>query len=191
MDTGENRSKSILNNRTSSEILIRNIPGLIVIFIFLLLLLSEHENSKDEQFLTDTNSLLIIIGISFTLFTYFFRYLESDKSVDRNSRMLRNELNEFRHIVRTASRSSNSDSVLLEEIKNLKDKFIDNQTNGLDLNESDKTKLFELFETKLEKILTQEFLKTIQEKFGADIISSERYSDLLRDLIELKDRIRS
>lgn len=170
------------------RMLSKNLPAIFVIAIFLQLLIVETKNSPKDIF-TNPTSLLILGGIAAAFFTFLMRYLESDKTSDRNSEILRGELYEMRQMLRNSNRSSVSDREIIEELKKLKDRVSENQSKGLDLNEHDKQKLFELFETKLEKNLSQEFLETIQQKFGADILSSERYSDLLRDLIQFKERL--
>ena len=172
------------------EIFFKNTTGLIVLMILIALLISNIRENRGRDIFSDPKTLLIIIGMALTLFNYFFKYLESDKSNDRNSERLREELNELRHLLRNTNRNSYLEKELIEELKNLKDQVSDSQTKGLDLNETDKNKLFELLEAKLEKNLSQEFLETIQQKFGADILASERYSDLQRDLIEIKERLR-
>ncbi len=172
------------------EMIFKNGTGIIVIAILASILVTDLKEIPKLELFSEPKILLIIIGIALTLFNFFIKYLESDKSIDRNSERLREELNELRYTFRNQSRSAYQDKELIEELKNLKDKINDSQTKGLELNEDDKTKLFELFETKLEKNLSQEFLKTIQQMFGADILASERYSDLQRDLIEFKERLR-
>lgn len=187
----DNRRNSILEvYKRVFEIFFKNGTGIIVIAILTSILVADLKETPKLELFSNPKILLLIIGIALTLFNYFIKYLESDKSIDRNSERLREELNELRHILRNTSRNSYQDKELIEELKNLKEQINDSQTKGLDLNEVDKNKLFELFESKLEKNLSQEFLETIQQKFGADILASERYSDLQRDMIEFKERLR-
>lgn len=187
----ENRRNSILEiYKRVFEMFFKNGTSIILIAILTSILVSDLKEIPKLELFSNPKTLLIIIGIALTLFNFFLKYLESDKSIDRNSERLREELNELRHIIRNSGKNSYQDKELIEELKSLKDKINDSQTKGLDLNEDDKTKLFELFEAKLEKNLSQEFLETIQQKFGADILASERYSDLQRDLIEFKERLR-
>jgi hypothetical protein len=187
----DNRRNSILEvYKRVFEIFFKNGTGIIVIAILTSILVADLKETPKLELFSNPKILLLIIVIALTLFNYFIKYLESDKSIDRNSERLREELNELRHILRNTSRNSYQDKELIEELKNLKEQINDSQTKGLDLNEVDKNKLFELFESKLEKNLSQEFLETIQQKFGADILASERYSDLQRDLIEFKERLR-
>jgi hypothetical protein len=192
MNSRENISKSLIRfYRFYFEGISKRIPRIVVIVILIQLLSNELKNSIKGDLFSNPNTVLILIGIGFTLYTYFFNYLESEKSVETNPENLRAELNELKLIIRNTNKNSNSDREIIEEIRSLKNNILNNQTKGLDLNESDKIRLFELFETKLEKNLSQEFLETIQQKFGSDIIASEMYSDLLNDLIEFKDRMRS
>ena len=165
------------------------ILGIIFVILFIYLL-------KLVLFIDNFNYLIIIgIGLAVLLFVIFLKYLESDKSnriVDSTSERILDEMNELirRQTLSNTSRNSFQYKELIEELKTLKDKINDIQTKNLELNEDDKTKLFELFETKLEKNLSKVFLETIQQKFGTDILASERYSELQRDLIEIKERLR-
>lgn len=187
----DNRRNSILEvYKRVFDVFFKNGTSIIVIAILTSILVTELKEIPKLELFSDPKILLIIIGIALTLFNFFIKYLESDKSIDRKSDRLGEEFNELRHILRNQSRNAYQDKELIEELKNLKDKINESQTKGLELNEDDKSKLFELFETKLEKNLSQEFLETIQQKFGTDILASERYSDLQRDLIEIKERLR-
>lgn len=191
MENRRNKPETIIElYKRIIDLFFKNISGFILIGILASLLINELAKTSPGELLNNTTVILLITGIALSLFTYFFKYLESDKSIDRNSDRLKDELNELRQILRNTSRNSFSDREILDEIKTLKSAIQDNQTKGLDLNETDKIKLFELFEAKLEKTLSHEFLETIQQKFGSEILASERYSDLLRDLEEFKERLR-
>lgn len=185
----DRRPNSILEvNVKLIRLISKNMPAVFVMLVLTRLLVMQIKESP-KDIINNPTSLLILMAIGATVFTFFVRYLESDKQTDKSSDTLRAEIFELRQLLRNTVRNPYTEREVLEELRILRERFKENESKGLDLNEADKQKLFELFETKLEKNLSQEFLATVQQKFGADIVSSERYSDLLRDLLEFKERL--
>ncbi|MEJ5266853.1 MAG: hypothetical protein WHW07_03485 [Bacteroidales bacterium] len=172
------------------RLIVRNLPWIVITYIFVILLVNDFGTKETHDILNNSNVMYYILGITVLLFNFVFQYLESDKSSAKYASGLYEELNELRQIIRNTNRTSLHDKEILEEIRNLKNKIGENKTAGLDLNESEKIKLFELFESKLEKNLSKEFLEAIQQKFGSKIIASEQHTDLLNDLFDIKDRMR-
>jgi hypothetical protein len=184
------RNDFIESNRRIIDMISKDWFYFAALVIFLAILFVDKGLPSDLDDSVDQKGLIIIIGISVTLFTIFVKYLESDKFKERTNSKLEIELRELRNLLRASMASSHLDKAFIEELKTIQKDLKESQTKGLELTEDDKIKLFELLETKLEKNLSQEFLETVQNRFGSEILAKERYSDLQRDLMDLKERLR-
>lgn len=163
--------------------------GFTSIALFIALYVFNPEFINDGSFYKYYGIGLIAITALYMIVFSIYRYLQNDKS---NNNSIENDLKELKQLIRSYSSKGGHEfeQTMLEELKFVKKKLDESRELNLYLNENEKAKLFELFEAKLEKNLSKEFLESVQQKFGIEIIATERYTNLLVDLDFFKGRLR-
>jgi len=168
---------------------LRNVPIVLILFLTAFFLFSELSG---KIIIPEQRLMFLSLIFLLTIFYLIFNYLSKDEKIEQNDEGgIKSDLRNLRNVIKnTEEKNISFQRQTLEELNKLNQKIEVEQSNRFNLLSEDKEKLFSLIEENLRNRISEDFLNSIENEYGREIVSSARYSDLLEDLVELKSRLK-
>lgn len=179
----------ILKNRKYRKVIL-------VLLIFLLSLSFIYitiEVKEDKKFMLDENNILFFVGLLVLLVSLMLLYLQG-ASKDRTTEPEKNQIfdnNEMREIYYITKKQNDK---LRQELHYLSEQINSKlndlgQLNSIEFTDSDKIKLLNIIEHKIEKTIADKVISSFEKNYAKSAFLKSTYQEILSDLNTIQHRL--